>query len=195
MRSALLGVLLVLALGTGVAAQSLSPGATPSDAPDDLVSTVPSRIGDIDFDVEVIPVEMGGNLRWLWRGLLLPFDKDPTDASLVVGSSSDGQSSVGALRLKGVPGEALVEPFVEVEYGVGMAEVIADPTTSVEWTDLDGHRVLAITRTPPADAGPLDPDAVHYSDVWIYPIGEVLYVVYLLDGTQVHIEDVLAELP
>ena len=63
-------------------------------------------------------------------------------------------------------------------------------STSTSWPPGVGHH-----RNTSSRRGPLDPDSVHFSEVWLYPTGEVLYVVYLLDGTQVEIEDVLAELP
>ena len=153
-RFGLLGLLLALALGTGVMAQEPEP--TSLFAPEDLAFTIPSRVGDYELG-NVGDVELDPEMRGIWRDLLLPLGKEPKDVREAAGkaylvgqdanSSAEAAFGLGAIRVDGVPAAHIAEPFMAMI----MIESLGDvPSAAVlyEWRVIDGRDVYSRTLSP-----------------------------------------------
>ena len=179
-RVGLLGLLLVLALGSGAAAQEPSP--TTLYAPDDLASILPSQVGPVTLSIESFdgPEQVAEDPE-LFGDLFLRLGKDPSDYSLAAarGESEDGSSLVyvAAFRIEGVLAD---------DWGFdGVMTFDLDeppPGWHVEWRDI-GDRRVAVMSDEGFEAGRSA----------AYAKGEVFF--YLVGVGGVTIEDVLAELP
>ena len=194
-RVGLLGLLLVMALGSGVMAQSPSPSSLPSPspeptplfAPDDLAFLIPSEVKSLKLDIGTSGIEalvLTAEDREVWRDFLLPFGKVPTDVKVAFGERwpsepGDAMTQVFAARVDGVAADALVEPMLMTLVGIDPSDLPAG--THVEWQDIDGRSVLVLTEDG------------YMRWAFLYPKGEVLFVA-VGDG-DLMVEDVLAELP
>ncbi|MFO7533103.1 MAG: hypothetical protein R6W93_11630 [Candidatus Limnocylindrales bacterium] len=155
-RVGLLAGLLVILAGAGTAAQSPSPEATPLYAPDDMAVALPSSVGDYEVRISsgVLPTD---DYREVYRDMLLPFGKSPDDIRGADGMGypvgdvgaldRDGPSfDLWAMRVEGVPGVALVEPWVRGAFTD--SEAFDDALWQVAWRDIDGREVYVVTPIP-----------------------------------------------
>ncbi len=219
----LLTGLLVVALGSGVVAQS----PTPLFAPEDLAFTIPSRVGDYELDIDA-DVEMDPASRDMWSDILLPLRKEPADVQRVtakaypIGEASDESAesafSVSALRVDGVPAgdyaERAMDSALEAA-GRGSAMMQS------EWRVIDGREVYSLTLAPPealvqvaiedAEAQGFELTEQELADLrayeipnpdfglHLYPKGEVLYGInlYIMEAPEglPTLAEILAELP
>ncbi len=182
----------------GEVAQSPEPVATLPYAPDDLVSILPSSIGDIPFHVVAGPNSLDGGRREWWSDLLLRLGRVPSDvrqasgAGRPAGVAWDGAPlGVAATRVDGVLAATWVEQLRD-RYLAGNDDVL-----EAEWRVMGEREVLAITFTDEALA-----DATEQgwpTGLYLYPVGEVMFIVtmpgYGYPDDTPTIEDVLAELP
>ncbi len=192
-RVALLGVALVIALGTSVVAQEPSPGTSPVLAPDDLTFTLPSSIGRYDLDISAVPMEdyLGTDeARELWRDLLLPLGKEPKDVRMALGyghpSDPDDESLAGTgvavivLRVDGVMASDILDEWVQLL----ASGDDAGRTLDTQWLDIDGRQVQFAQY-----------DIDDLNGGYLYPNGEVVFMFVVSgDGAPTPAE-VMAELP
>ena len=186
-RSGIAAGLLVLALATGAMAQSPSPQASPPNAPDDSPLTLPSAVGEYDLtltegNIAEVLTATPEQLEF-WQEVLSPFGKDPEKGQFASGTAYTASGDIMvvglfAIRVAGVPAEALTEPFLRAILGWG--EDL--PDLSPEWLDADGRRIQALTGGD------------YPFPSYLYPKGEVLYFIGIASD-DLAIDDVLAELP
>lgn len=192
-RVGLVAGLMVLVLGLGAVAQSPSPEASSLAAPDDSELTLPSTVGEYDLtltegNVAEVLAATPEQLSF-WQEALSPFGKGPEEGQFVSGAAytaSGDIMAVGlfAIRVAGVPADALAEPFLSAFLGaaedLGGAEGV--PEFTLEWLEVDGRRIQALT----GDEYPFPS--------YLYANGDVLYFVGIASD-DLTIEDVLAALP
>ena len=196
-RAGLLGLLLVVALGCGVVAQSPAPEATPLYAPDDLASIIPSQVGDIDLSILDFSAVSSADAEWTagWRDVLVPLGLEPEDVRAAGGygvhPEGDRFLSIEATRIVGAQA---ADFWAGVFEGLRReSQAVADqlPVAAMDWQDIGDRRVVVVTF-----------DGHDRFIEYLYPKGEVLFRVRLgrvgpdPDApTEPTIEDVLAELP
>lgn len=199
-RVGLLAGLVALVLGTGVVAQEPSPEASPLYAPDDMTLALPSRIGEYVVVVRDVPLDP--EEREMWRDLLLPFGKEPSDVRQVFAyadpteadeplSDNDVAFRAGVFRVDGVPAASWLDAFITdfLSVGEGWDDYAYD---EMGWRVVDGREVyFAPQEYAGREGGNED------RGFWFYPKGEVLFYIYRTKYpvTELTIEDVLAELP
>lgn len=191
-RVGLLGLLLALALGSGVVAQSPSPPplpspmATPLFAPDDLASVVPSSVGGVALTVMGDRGEGGQGFLWgpdIERDFLTPLGRVPEDVRQAVGLTDPVAPEVAviALRVDGIDGEVMLDALIDAMM-VRPEVATAPPDITFEWLDIDGRRVRLIAT----EGGP---------PTYLYAKGEVGFVIALAEDGTLTVEEVVAELP
>ena len=185
-RVGLMAGLMVVLMGAGAVAQEPSPEATSLFAPDDLMFTLPSAIGEYELSLtdgsvtDVLATKP--EQREFWRQMLLPFGRGPEDGRLAFGTAYDSwgdmMATVFAIRVTGVPAESLTDVFL----GTVMGWYEDMPDLDPQWLDVDGRRIQALT----GDDYPFPS--------YLYPTGEVLYFIGIASD-DLAIEELLAELP
>ncbi len=179
--------LLLVALGSPLAAQSPSPDATPNPAPTSLDSATPSELAGMPGAVEVLagPEALASeyiNLP-LWPEVLDTLGKRPEDLQVAIAQYQDPSTSNGAyvvvvaLRVDGVTAPALnaAEAVVTAAENGWDVSAILD---SAEWS---GTKRIFV-----------QPGSDDRRWSMTYPSDDVLYWVA---GSLVSMEDILAELP
>jgi hypothetical protein len=197
-RVGLVGLLLVVALGSGVEAQSPvpSPEATPLYAPDDVASIIPSQVGDIDLSILDYSAVADAESAAFWRDVLVPLGLEPEDVRAAGGygvhPEGDRFLSIEATRIVGAQAADFWEGVFEGLRRESQAVADRLPVAAMDWQDIADRRVVVVTFDGADDR------FIEY----LYPKGEVLFRVALgrvgpdPDApTEPTIEDVLAELP
>ena len=192
-RVGLLVMLLVMAMGSTVVAQESSPEASPVLAPDDLTLTLPSSIGDYDLRIGTIAVDdyLGSDeARELWRDLLLPLGKEPSDVTMAYGygspSDPDDETLSGTgvavivLRVDGVMASDMLDDWLQLL----ASGDDAGRTLNTEWLEIEGRQVeFAQYETDDLNGG------------YLYPKGEVLFMFVVSGDGAPTAAEVMAGLP
>jgi hypothetical protein len=174
-----------------------SPEPTPY-APDDLTQALPAEVGEYALAVQTASADDP-----MWQQTVLGFGLDPNEVQGAGGiiSFADGAGTIVlyAMRIKGVDAttwaetvaSALVEEMATIENP-------HEDWMATGWRSIDGREVYARTLAPEsADlASRLEVEGNLDTGFYIYPAGEVLYVVLVYGpAAGPTISEVFAALP